>query len=328
MEFGIQFANMEPAQYRAQAQAAEALGYDLIVFPDHLVAEGPERQLDAKAQVYDHIVMAAAVIEATKKVRVGHLVLCNLFRHPAITAQALMTLDRLSGGRTVAGLGTGWTETEFKMSGIQFPPIAERLRMLDEAMTCILSLWKNERTSFDGEFYHMKDAIMWPKPIQQPHPPIIVGGGGKGLLRIAAKYADYVNIIPGAGKRGHISLAEVKRTTDEAFRAKVSFVRDEAKRLGRKPNAVQISNFIFATIISDSREATRKTAEMMSPMFQQTADEILASPMTLIGTPEECVAELKRRAKDWGTSQVIFTGAVAQDEKLMRDLYEKVLVRV
>jgi alkanesulfonate monooxygenase SsuD/methylene tetrahydromethanopterin reductase-like flavin-dependent oxidoreductase (luciferase family) len=66
----------------------------------------------------------------------------------------------------------------------------------------------------------------------------------------------------------------------------------------------------------------------MSPMFQQTADEILASPMTLIGTPEECVAELKRRAKDWGTSQVIFTGAVAQDEKLMRDLYEKVLVRV
>ena len=328
MEFGIQFSNMEPAQYRAQAQAAEALGYDLIVFPDHLVAEGPERQLEVKAQVYDHIVMAAAVIEATKKVRVGHLVLCNLFRHPAITAQALMTLDRLSGGRTVAGLGTGWTETEFKMSGIQFPPITERLRMLDEAMTCILSLWKNERTSFDGEFYHMKDAIMWPKPIQQPHPPIIVGGGGKGLLRIAAKYADYVNIVPDAGKRGHISLADVKRTTDEVFRAKVSFVRDEAKRLGRKPDAVQISNFIFATIISDSREATRKTAEMMSPMFQQTADEILASPMTLIGTPEECVAELKRRAKDWGTSQVIFTGAVAQDEKLMRDLYEKVLVRV
>ena len=328
MEFGIQLSNMEPAQFRAQAQAAEALGYDLIVFPDHLVARGSGAPTGAEGEVYDHIVMAAAVIEATKKVRVGHLVLCNLFRHPSITAQALMTLDRLSGGRTVAGLGTGWTETEFKMSGIQFPPIAERLRMLDEAMTCILSLWKNERTTFDGEFYHMKDAIMWPKPIQQPHPPIIVGGGGKGLLRIAAKYADYVNISPGAGKRGHISLADVKRTTDEAFRAKVSFVRDEAKRLGRKPDAVKISNFIFATIISDSREATRKTAEMMSPMFQQTADEILASPMTLMGTPDECVAELKRRAKDWGTSQVIFTGAVAQDEKLMRGLYENVLVRV
>ncbi len=328
MEFGIQLGNLEPAQHRAHAQTAEALGYDLIVFPDHLVNEGPDRQLDPKSKAYDHIVMAAAVIEATRKIRVGHLVLCNLFRHPAITAQSLMTLDRLSGGRLVAGLGSGWTETEFKMSGIPFPPITERLRMLDEAMTCILSLWMNEHTTFDGEFYHFKDAILWPKPVQQPHPPIIVGGGGKGLLRLAAKYADYVNIIPDAGKRGHISMEVVKRMTDDSFREKVQFVRDEAQRLGRKPDAVRISNFIFATIISDSREATRKTAEMMASMFSQTADQLLASPMILIGTPEECIAELKRRAKDWGTSQVIFTGEVGQNEKLMRDLREKVLAHV
>ena len=102
------------------------------------------------------------------------------------------------------------------MSGIPFPPITERLRMLDEAMACILSLWKNEHTTFDGEFYHFKDAILWPKPIQQPHPPIIVGGGGKGLLRIAAKYADYVNVIPDAGKRGYISM-EVAQTHDQRF---------------------------------------------------------------------------------------------------------------
>jgi probable F420-dependent oxidoreductase len=328
MEFGIQLGNLEPAQFRAHAQTAEALGYDLIVFPDHLVNEGPERQYDPRSKAYDHIVMAAAVIEATKKIRVGHLVLCNLFRHPAITAQSLMTLDRLSGGRLVAGLGTGWTETEFKMSGIPFPPITERLRMLGEAMTCILSLWKNERTNFDGEFYHFKDAILWPKPIQQPHPPIIVGGGGKGLLRIAAKYADYVNIIPDAGKRGHISMEVVKRTTDNSFREKARFVRDEAKRLGRKADAVRVSNFVFSTIIADSREAARKTAEMMAPMFGQTADALLASPVMLIGTAEECIVELKRRAKDWGTSQVIFTGEVGQDEKLMRKLREQVLVHV
>ena len=116
--------------------------------------------------------------------------------------------------------------------------------------------------------------------------------------------------------------------TDDSFREKVSFVREEAKRLGRKPDAVRISNFIFMTVISDSREATRKTAEMMAPMFSQTADAILASPMMLIGTPEECIAELKRRAKDWGTSQIIFTGEVGQNEKLMRDLREKVLAHV
>jgi probable F420-dependent oxidoreductase len=328
MEFGVQFGGLEPAQYRAHAQTAEALGYDLIVFPDHLVNEGPDKQLDVKSRAFDHVAMAAVVMEATKKIRVGHLVLCNLFRHPSITAQSLMTLDQLSGGRLLAGLGSGWTETEFKMSGIPFPPITERLRMLDEAIEVILSLWKNDRTTFDGEFYHLKDAILWPKPVQQPHPPIIVGGGGKGLLRIAAKYADYVNIIPDAGKRGHISMEVVKRTNDKSFREKVSFVREEAKRLGRKPDAVRISNFVFATIISESKEATRKSAEMMAPMFQQTADDLLASPMLLIGTPEECIVELKRRAKDWGTSQMIFTGEVGQNEKLLRDLYEKILVHV
>jgi probable F420-dependent oxidoreductase len=328
MEFGIQLGGLEPAQYRAHAQAAEALGYDLIVFPDHLVNEGPDKQMDPKSRAFDHMVMAAVVMEATKKIRVGHLVLCNLFRHPSITAQSLMTLDQLSGGRLVAGIGSGWTETEFKMSGIPFPPITERLRMLDEAIAVILSLWKNEQTTFDGEFYHLKDAILWPKPIQQPHPAIILGGGGKGLLRIAAKYADYINIIPDAGKRGHISMEVVKRTNDKSFREKVSFVREEAKRLGRKPDAVKISNFVFATIISESKEATRKTAEMMAPMFQQTADELLASPMILIGTPEECIVELKRRAKDWGTSQMIFTGEVGQNEKLMRDLHEKILAHV
>jgi probable F420-dependent oxidoreductase len=328
MEFGVQFGGLEPAQYRAHAQTAEALGYDLIVFPDHLVNEGPDKQLDVKSRAFDHIAMAAVVMEATKKIRVGHLVLCNLFRHPSITAQSLMTLDQLSNGRLLAGLGSGWTETEFKMSGIPFPPITERLRMLDEAIEVILSLWKNDRTTFDGEFYHLKDAILWPKPIQQPHPPIIVGGGGKGLLRIAAKYADYVNIIPDAGKRGHISMEVVKRTNDKSFREKVSFVREEAKRLGRQPDAVRISNFVFATIISESKEATRKSAEMMAPMFQQTADDLLASPMLLIGTPEECIVELKRRAKDWGTSQMIFTGEVGQNEKLLRDLYEKILVHV
>jgi len=328
MEFGIQLGGLEPAQYRAHAQTAEALGYDLIVFPDHLVNEGPDRQLDVKSRAFDHIAMAAVVMEATKKIRVGHLVLCNLFRHPSITAQSLMTLDQLSNGRLLAGIGSGWTETEFKMSGIPFPPITERLRMLDEAIAVILSLWKNDRTTFDGEFYHLKDAILWPKPIQQPHPPIILGGGGKGLLRIAAKYADYINIIPEAGKRGHISMEVVKRTTDKSFRDKVSFVREEAKRLGRKPDTVRISNFIFATIISESKEATRKSAEMMAQMFQQTADDLLASPMMLIGTPEECIVELKRRAKDWGTSQMIFTGEVGQNEKLMRDLHEKILVHV
>jgi probable F420-dependent oxidoreductase len=328
MEFGIQFANMEPVALRAHAQAAEALGYDLIVLPDHLVLEVPERQFDPHSLAYDMIVIAAVLAEATKKIRIGHLVLCNLFRHPAITAQALMTLDRVSGGRLIAGLGTGWTETEFQMTGIPFPPIAERLRMLDEALACIISLWTNERTTFAGEFYKFDDAILWPKPVQQPRPPIVVGGGGKGLLRIAAKYADYVNLIPDAGKRGKISLENVKRMTDQSFRERADFVRQEAKRLGRNPDAIHLSNFVFTHAITDSRDATRKTAEMLGPMLGQTPEGILASPMSLIGTPDECVVELKRRAKEWGVSQFIFSTFMGMDEKTIRRLREDVIAHV
>ena len=327
MEFGIQLANLEPAKFRSTAQTIEGLGYSLVCFPDHIVMEGPEKQYDPHGLAYDMIVIAAAVIEATKKIQVGHLVLCNLFRHPVIAAQSLTTLDHLSGGRLLAGLGSGWTETEFKMTGIPFPPITERLRMLDETLTVIRSLWANERTTFDGEFYKLKDAILWPKPIQKPRPPIIVGGGGKGLLRIAAKHADYLNLIPGAGKAGHISLAEVKSFNDEVYREKVDFVRAEAKRNGRSADAVKISSFVFITMLTDSREATRKTAEQMAQAFGQTSEELLQSPMTLIGTPEDCVVELKRRVKSWGLSQIIFSGQ-GMDETAVRNLWEKVLVHV
>jgi probable F420-dependent oxidoreductase len=328
MEFGVQLFNMEPARFRALAQAAEGLKYDLVVFPDHIVLEGPEKQFDPHALAYDPIVIAATVADATKKIRIGHLVLCNLFRHPAITAQSLMTLDHLSGGRLVAGLGTGWTETEFRMTGIPFPPIRERLEMLDESLACITSLWSNEQTTFEGKYYHLRDAILWPKPLQKPHPPIIIGGSGNGLLRIAARYADYINIIPDAGKPGKFSVENVSRMTNEAFRGRVSFAREEAKRLGRDPNSIKFSNIIFAPVIADSPAAARSTAEMMAPMFQLTPESILQSALALIGTPEQCIVELKRRAKEWNISQFIFSTAMGMGEKDIRRLGEEVIPHV
>ena len=328
LEFGFQLYNMEPSRMRDLAQAAEALDYDYIVFPDHIVLEGPERQQDPHALAWDNLSVAAFLAATTKKIRLGHLVLCNLFRHPAITAQSLMTLDHLSNGRLLAGLGSGWTETEFKMTGIPFPPITERLRMLDEALTCIKSLWTKEQTTFDGEFYHLKDAILWPKPIQKPCPPIIVGGGGKGLLRVAAKHADFLNIIPDAGKRGHISIEKLKEMTDAAYQEKIRFLREEAKRHGRDPEKIRISSFLFAFNLTDSQAAARQMAEAMAPMFQMSADDVLGSPMVLIGTPEDCIKELKRRVQKWGVTQFMFSGFGAVDEKIMRRLKEEVIAHL
>jgi len=325
MEFGLQLAGLEWPHLRDVAQAAEGLGFETLLAPDHIVAEGPERQINREHLSYDAMVTVAVLAEATKKARIGHLVLCNLFRHPAITAQSLMSLDRLSGGRLIAGLGTGWTESEFHMSGMPFPEIGARLRMLDEALTCIRCLWTKQETTFTGEFYHLRDAILWPKPVQQPHPPILLGGGGRGLLRVAAKHVDIVNIISDAGKPGYVSLANIAKLTSDSFRAKVRFVREEAQQHGRDGGTIKISNAVFSIVITDSPAATQAMAEGMAPMFNTTAEAMLQSPMALIGTPEQCIAELQRRRREWDVSQVIFSFV---GEDVMRRLAEHVLPHV
>ena len=324
MEFGLQFSRMEFPQLRDMAQMAEGLGYQLLTVPDHIVMEGPERQYDPNQIVYDAMIQAAVLAEATKTSRIGHLVLCNLFRHPAITAQALATLDQLSNGRLFVGIGTGWTETEFRMTGIPFPDIGTRLRMLDESLACIQSLWTKERTTFAGEFYRFEDAILCPKPVQA-HLPVLLGGGGKGLLRVAAKYADYLNIIPDSGKPGYIALANIAKLTDDSFRTKIRFLREEAGRQARDGGKIQISNFVFTLVLTDSPEATRATAEGMAPMFNTTPEGVLRSPMSLVGTPEECIEELRRRRREWDVTQVLFT---FPGEESARRLAEQVLPHV
>ena len=325
MEFGIQLGNLDWQRLKDVARAAEQLGFHSIMIPDHLYHEGPERQANLDYFSYEAMVKATVLVEATQRAEIGHLVLCNLFRHPAITAQALMSLDTLSGGRTFMGIGTGWTEHEFQMTGIPFPEIGVRLRMLDEALTVIRSLLTQQTTTFDGEFYHFHDAILHPKPVRKPYPPILLGGGGRGLLRLAAKHADVVNIISDAGRPGFIALDEIAKLTDAAFRKKVDFVRQEAARFGRDGRSIRISNVIFASIVTDSDEATRAAAQGLAGFFRMPAEVVGQTPLALVGTPEQCVAELKRRAKTWEVEQFVFSFS---DEATMRRLAEDVVPHV
>jgi probable F420-dependent oxidoreductase len=328
MEYGFQFANLEPARVRDLARVAESEGYDLIVFPDHVVIEGAEGVYDPHTLAHDVVQLATVVATATTKIRVGHLVLCNPFRHPVITAQSLSTLDHVSNGRSIVGIGAGWTETEFRMTGIPFPPIGERLAMLDESLTCMQSLWANERTNFAGKYYQLREAILWPKPIQQPHPPILLGGGGNGLLRLAAKYADYLNIIPAVGKLGRMSAGTMRRMNDQAFRERVDFVRAEAKQLGRDPKAIKISNVMLVFMVVDTEDAALQTLGVVAQMFKLTPEILAASPAVLIGTPKQCVAELTRRAERWSVSQFIFGAAMGIDESQIRRLRKEVIKQI
>ena len=325
MEFGLFVAQVDFATVRETARLAEELGYHLVVFPDHFVHEAPGGTYDPHALAHDAILLAAAAAQATRTIRIGHLVLCNLFRHPAVTAQALMSLDHLSGGRLVAGLGAGWMEIEFRMTGIGFPDIATRLRMLDESLTCIRSLWAQERTTFKGEFYRLNDAILWPKPLQQPHPPIIIGGSGRGALRLMAKHADVANIAVDTGKPGTLTLESMGKVSDAYVRERAHFVRTEAARLGRDPKAITISNAVFSVMLADSPAAAEASAREIGKMFGIPAHEAPRSALFLIGTPQQCVEELNRRAAEWGVGQFIFAAGTTET---MRRLANEVLRHV
>jgi len=317
MDCSIQLGGIEFDRLRDTAQLAEGLGFRTIYFPDHLKAEGPERQAMGVPS-YDPMLQAALVADATKRIRVGHLVLCNLFRHPAVTARSLATLDQISGGRMVAGLGSGWTESEFRMTGIPFPEIGSRLRMLDEALTCIRGLWGSAGAfSFEGEFYRFNEAELSPRPVQSP-PPIVLGGSGKGLLRIAARHADVVNIVSDTGRAGYIALANAVKLTDATFRSKVSFLRAEAQRAGRDAKAVRVSGALFTVLLTESRAAAQSAMEGMAGMFGVPTAALLASPLFLVGTPDDCIAELKRRERDWDLSEVVVSGMNAAPEMLER----------
>ena len=311
MDFGLQLGWIDFDRLRDLAQTAEGLGFSAVYFPDHLLAEGPEKQAMG-VPAFDPLMQAAVVATATSRVRIGHLVLCNLFRHPAVTARGLATLDQMSRGRMVAGLGSGWTETEFRMTGLPFPEIGPRLRMLDEALTCLRGLWGDGPFTFDGEFYHFRDASLVPRPVQA-RPPVLLGGGGKGLLRVAARHADAVNIVSDTGRAGYIAIANAIKLSDDTFRQKVDFLRAEASRAGRDGSAIRISAMIFTAQLTESRADAEQVVTGLAGMFGVPPAAILASPLFLVGTPDDCIAELRRRQKAWDLSEVVLSGASAPD---------------
>jgi alkanesulfonate monooxygenase SsuD/methylene tetrahydromethanopterin reductase-like flavin-dependent oxidoreductase (luciferase family) len=189
MRFGVQIPQ-EGVPFQAvleHARAAESLGYELVFIPDHLrgVAIAPG------APAYEGWTTLTGVLAGTSRVRGGLLVACEAFRSPAWFANACATLDHMSGGRTVVGLGAGWYEGEFTAYGFPWGSGAERVARLDEYASAMKAAWRGE--GFHGSFYDFEGTPDLPKPLQQPHPPIWIGGKGPRLLEVAARHADVWN---------------------------------------------------------------------------------------------------------------------------------------
>ena len=190
--FGVHagLQNTSMASLRALWKQVEQLGFGWISVWDHFYSA----TLTDGAECHEAVATHAALACDTSRVRCGSLVYSVGYRHPAVLANAIATIDHLSGGRAELGLGAGWSEIEYRAYGIPFPPVKVRMDQLEEAIQCVRGLLREETTDFKGEWFEMRDARCEPKPLQAELPIWIGGSGEKRTLRIAAQWADAWNV--------------------------------------------------------------------------------------------------------------------------------------
>jgi alkanesulfonate monooxygenase SsuD/methylene tetrahydromethanopterin reductase-like flavin-dependent oxidoreductase (luciferase family) len=175
--------------------AAERNGFDSAYAYDHFI---PHYRYPAKGNFFECFTLLSAVSFFTKKLKLGQIVTCNSYRNPALVAKMVATLDVITNGRTELGIGAGWYEQEYKSYGYTYFSDIVRILQLQESIQIIKKLWTQKLANFRGKYYSVNDAICFPKPLQKPHPTVMVGGSGeKYLLKVAAKHADRYNLYFG-----------------------------------------------------------------------------------------------------------------------------------
>ncbi|HMO59392.1 MAG TPA: LLM class F420-dependent oxidoreductase [Roseiflexaceae bacterium] len=267
----------------AVARAGEQAGLDSIWLADHFMF--PDRQNPAKEiPVFECFVALGAIAAATSRIRIGELVVGIPYRNPALLAKMLTTLDIIAHGRTIIGIGAAWHEPEFVAYGWPFPSVRTRMEMMEEAVQIIDLMLTQRPASFAGTHYTIENAYNDPMPVQQPRPPIMIGGDGeRHTLRIAAQYADFCNVFGDPETVAH----------------KFAVLRRHCETVGRPVDAVTRSNHISLLIAANEQELTAKKARY-------------GDDFDLIGTPNEVIEGLRRYA-EVGSQYVTFTVPDAAD---------------
>jgi F420-dependent oxidoreductase-like protein len=270
--YGVKLSqNATIEQYRAVWRIADGAGFDHCWCMDHFATLG--RRDDGP--IFEAWALLAAMATATSRTRVGCAVTGNTYRHPAVLAKAAVTVDHLSGGRLEFGIGAGWAENEHTMLGLPFGTAGDRADRLEEACQVIRSLWTQERASFAGQHYQLTGAVAEPKPVQQPHPPIWIGGAGRRrTLRIAARHASVWN-APGGSPEEVADLsgvldrhcAEIGRDPSEIRRSvqvRMPATPDELFALAAAYAAVGVTDLLLVLHAADPVAQAGQAGELLS----------------------------------------------------------------
>jgi len=267
-----------------QARKAEDLGFSSMLMPDHF-----DDQLAP-------VPALAAVAAATTSLKIGTLVFDNDYRHPLVLAKEAATLDLLSDGRLELGLGAGWMKSDYDQSGIAYDPPAVRVARFEEAVTVVKGLLESEEPfSFSGDHYLISEHRLTPRPVQCPRPPLILGGGGRRVLAIAAREADIVGINVNL-RSGAVGPEAIADATPEATRRKIAWVREAA---GDRFDDLELNTLVGFVAITDE---PKKIIEPLAGSFGMDPCDAVHVPLALIGSVDDICDEIRWRRENYGFS--------------------------
>ncbi len=304
--FGVQIAKLPPATWQADAQRIEAMGFDTIFLPDHFTTQ------------WDPTTALAGIAAVTDRVKVGALVYDVDYRHPVVFAKAAATLHLMSGGRHEFGIGAGWMESDYVEAGLPYDRPGIRISRLEEALEIITAMWTRERSSFEGEHYRTKEIAQAAELGDLGRPPILIGGGGPRLLRLAGRYADIVGINPKMVD-GRVTAETPADSSPERVREKIRWVREGAEAAGRDPDEIEFNSLSFVTAIADDVSGLRESLAKSSGM---TVEQVADCPLFLTGSAQEIRERLLRQREETGISYLVVQGG---DESVLENFAKEIL---
>ena len=291
--FGVQLSTLSDVDWRDSLRRIEALGYGSVFWPDHF---GPQ---------WEPTTALAAAAVATERLIVGSLVYDVDYRHPVVLAKAAATLHLISRGRHEFGIGAGWMESDYREAGITYDRPGRRIARLAEALEIIRSMWTEERTSFEGEHYRIRDIAQAAPLPPGERPKLLIGGGGRKLLSLAARTADIVGINPSI-PAGSVQPETPAELSPAGVREKVGWVREAAAEAGRELAEIELTTLAFVVAIIDDPKPLREALSRGSGM---SVDDVAGSPLFLTGSGAEIRDQLERRREESDISYVVIQGA-------------------
>lgn len=261
---------------KSVALKAEQLGYDAGYVYDHFIPYyGDKRTLP----FFEAYTLLSAIAAITTKLRIGQVVTCNSYRSPSLLAKMSSTLDAISDGRLEFGIGAGWFEYEYNSYGYPFDSASARIEQLDESITIIKKMWQKEKSSFKGKHYSIKNAICSPKPIQNPHPPIMVGGSGQKLIAVAAKHATRYNHPFG---------------TPEILQSKIEMLKIQCKKIKRNFNDIE-NSVLLRVLVGKDKDDIKQIITQLKKKNESISEFIMRSKDSIaLGTPDEVIEYLQK----------------------------------